>query len=464
MEKRGYNHIILISLDSLRLDAISSLCKTKFIKKYSSSKSYNTSILDDIIKNGTVFLNCISAAPYTSASHAAYFTGCWPRNNGIYEFYNRKIQRKTIFEIAKGQGFTTIFQTDFPIILGKTLGLTNGVDNYFIEEEHKALNYLIKNKNKKTLSFIHFAGIHYPYGFHKLKFGGENYLNKVKLLEKEFGLNALCEPKDILDEAIRDKRDKDLLFRYKQIIEFLYSSSNYTRLYNLYLEGIEFFLKNRLNKFIKELIDFVDKENALLVIFSDHGENWDKDSKGHSNTISDAALRVPLIFYGNNIPKNKKIKELVRTIDLFPTVCKLANLKHEPVDGSSINLFNKNEETKRYAIAQVWRVGDKTKVYNHQKQMMEGNKYVKPLKTTLEKEALYLDKYILNRFHVKDSSSDKFYINNPPKTRLIHKKPTKINQINRLLLDYNKINKKNGKISSIRKEIAEGLNLLGYRV
>ena len=464
MEKRGYNHIILISLDSLRLDAISSLCKTKFIKKYSSSKSYNTSILDDIIKNGTVFLNCISAAPYTSASHAAYFTGCWPRNNGIYEFYNRKIQKKTIFEIAKGQGFTTIFQTDFPIILGKTLGLTNGVDNYFIEEEHSALNHLIKNKTKKTLSFFHFAGIHYPYGFHKLKFGGENYLNKVKLLEKEFSLNSLCEPKDILDEAIRDKKDKDLLFRYKQIIEFLYSSSNYSRLYNLYLEGIEFFLKNRFNKFIKEVIDFVDKENALLVIFSDHGENWDKSSKGHSNTISDAVLRVPLIFYGRNIPSNKRINKLVRTIDLFPTICKLADLKHAHIDGSPINSFDKNEETKRHAIAQVWRVGDKTKVYNHQKQMMESNKYVKPLKTTLEKEALYLDKYILNRFHFKDFSHDKFYINNPPKIKLIPKKPTKINQINKLLSDYNKINKKNGKINSIRKEIAEGLNLLGYRI
>ena len=83
-----------------------------------------------MLKAGTYYNNCFSAAPYTSASHAAYFTGLWPRHNGIYEFFNRKLIASTIFEHAKNQGYITIFQTDFPVILGKYLGFTTGIDHF----------------------------------------------------------------------------------------------------------------------------------------------------------------------------------------------------------------------------------------------------------------------------------------------------------------------------------------------
>jgi len=189
----NFQHIILVSLDTLRADCIKEISSDDFLKRF-SPRNYSTQSLDWLIRNGTFFARTISAAPYTTASHAAYFTGCWPKNNRVYEFYNRKLAKPTIFEMSKKNERTTIFQTDFPIILGQNIGFTKGVDHYYVENESQAFNTLLSHKKRKTLSFFHFGGIHYPYGFHKTKFAKNDYMYKVKTLEKKFSLDEKISP------------------------------------------------------------------------------------------------------------------------------------------------------------------------------------------------------------------------------------------------------------------------------
>src|SRR5690606_8582932 len=116
---------------------------------------------------------------YTTASHASVFTGLFPLRHGLYEYYNSKIDQKTVFEYAKDHGRKVTFKTDFPIILGKPLGFTRGVDKYIVEDDEECLTELEKNKYDHTLDFIHFGGIHYPYGFHTLQIAGDDYRQKV---------------------------------------------------------------------------------------------------------------------------------------------------------------------------------------------------------------------------------------------------------------------------------------------
>lgn len=92
-----FQHVILISLDSLRFDCIQG--ESKYI--------------DKMFNNGTFFNRCITAAPYTTAAHAAYFTGCWPRNNNVYEFFNRSITKPTLFELAKKTVTKQFFKPTF---------------------------------------------------------------------------------------------------------------------------------------------------------------------------------------------------------------------------------------------------------------------------------------------------------------------------------------------------------------
>lgn len=452
-------HVVLVSIDTLRADCINASPRAKgYLNQYKTKISLKTESLDEIIKSGLYFNNCFSAAPYTSASHAAYFTGMWPLHNGVYEFFNRKLSKPTIFEYAKAKGYTTIFQTDFPVILGNSLGFTKDIDHYFIEDENKAFKKLIENSKSNTLSFFHFGGVHYPYGFHTLKFGGKNYVNKVTSLEKKYNISSKDRYKlqDILDETFRNKIDTEFLLRYKYIIEKLYKQGMYNDLLELYLEGINYFLEHRFKKFISDVKNFVDKNNAILFIFSDHGEEWDVHSEGHHNTLSENVLRVPLIVYGKQVyPRIEK--NLVRTIDLAPTIIDLLprSIKTN-MDGFKLNIFDSNRSVNKakYAISQVYTsIATKKQIANYQNISIKKNKPVKPLNTYLSGEAI--------------RTKDRRYVVYYQKNGSLIREETlgNVTKLKKILVNYNasRITKKN-KLSNIELKIKNELKNLGYRV
>lgn len=464
---KKYSHIILVSIDTLRADCLSASPRAKdYLSKYKTNISPKTNSLDKILNSGLYYNNCFSAAPYTSASHAAYFTGMWPLHNGVYEFFNRKINKPTIFEYAKKRGYKTIFQTDFPVILGPYLGFDKGVNHYFVENETKALKALFKNGNNKTLSFFHFGGVHYPYGFHTLKFGGKEYLRKVKFLEKKYNISRKEREKldDVLDETYRSKRDISLLLRYKYIIEKLYNNKHYDKLFALYLEGINFFFKYRFDKFLKELKTFVDKNNAILFIFSDHGEEWDKNSHGHHDSLSDNVLRVPLIVYGKGVKPGIK-EELIRTIDLAPTLVSLFQDESEKIkmDGLKLNLFDSNTNDsldEKFALAQIWpAIATRRDLANYQNEAIKHKKLATPLNTYLSSEVIRNSDGKLAKYYTESGQryKEEFF----PKDM---KKGVR-SKLKRKLNEYNSSRQaKKYKISKIELKIRNELNNLGYKV
>lgn len=467
VKAKKFQHLILVSIDTLRADCINASPISKsYQKQYKTNIVLDTRVLDKILKSSIYFNNCFSVAPYTSAAHAAYFTGMWPAHNGIYEFFNRKLIKPTIFQLAKDKGYTTIFQTDFPVILGPYLGITKGVDNYFIEDEVKAFDKLQKNKNKKTLSFFHFGGVHYPYGFHTLKFGGEYYIKKVHSLEKKYGIlhDEIKALNDILDETFRQKKDTRYLLRYKLIIEKLYKDRKYDDLFNLYLEGINFFFKNRFNSFIKNVKKFADENNALLFIFSDHGEEWNDLSEGHHNSSSDNVLRVPLMVYGKGVSPRIE-NALIRTIDLAPTLTKLFLDGDNKVvmDGSELNLFNPRvkEKDRKYCISQVWMsIASKKQIAEYQNKRIKKNKFVKPLKTYLFSEVIRCREGKLTIIHGEDGSVLK------KEAVVKNNKDLKTQKkLERILKKYDDqyFNQKKS-LKGIEENIKNELNNLGYRI
>ena len=458
-----YQHVVMISLDSLRSDCISGI-SSGFCGK---PLFFKTSAIDRLIKEGTCLRNCISAAPYTSASHAAYFTGCWPRKNGVYEFFNRTLGKPTIFQLAKKENIKTVFQTDFPIILGSSLGFDRGVDHYFIESEEKAFKCVIKNSKEKTISFFHFGGIHYPYGFHKLKFAPKDFPEKVDSLERSLGLKRAKDQADMLDESFRNSRDKDFLLRYKNIIDHLWANKRYDELHRLYGEGIDYFFKHRFNKFIQKVTDFIDKNNGLLILFADHGEEWSAESRGHSNSISDNVLRVPVIFYGKGVKKNVLVTELARTIDVTPTISKYFLAKENHFDGLPIDLASPSALGKRAALAQVWRVGNRSKVYTHQQKILKKGKMIRPLATKLEKEAYYEGEFAITREYSGDKSlvRERLFRNTGRKLVLSPKNKKISVRFGSELQKYNSLKpKKAGRLTKVAESIAEDLQSLGYSV
>jgi choline-sulfatase len=351
---KTYDKIIWISLDTLRADCIN-FNKTKlYPREYKIKTKLKNSKLDELFSKGCFFNNAISVTPYTSASHAAYFTGLWPKNNGVYDQFNSKLKVKNIFQTAKKNGFSTLFKTDFPFVLGKYLNLIKGVDDYLIEDNEKFLKKL--KTNKKTFSFIHFGQIHYPYGFHNLEFGGKDYINKVNELEKKYDIDSKkINLEDMAVETFRSKKDLELLYKYKKIIAKLYSSKKDDDLFNLYLEGINYFHEKLFNSFLEKLLNQVEKENYLLIISADHGEAWNKETYGHHNSLDEGVIRVPILFYAKDI-KPKIYSNRIRTIDVVPTLNELLFENKEKCDGKTLAsiIYKNKKEKNRLAFSAVW--------------------------------------------------------------------------------------------------------------
>ncbi len=67
------------------------------------------------------------------------------------------------------------------------------------------------------------------------------------------------------------------------------------------------------------------QSNTIIAVIGDHGELFFEHGRiGHSGMPHEPVLHVPLILHGPGIPSGKRIKRLVRSIDLYPTLAALA--------------------------------------------------------------------------------------------------------------------------------------------
>ena len=78
--------------------------------------------------------------------------------------------------------------------------------------------------------------------------------------------------------------------------------------------------------------------NTIIVFTSDHGEAFGEHNNILHNDLYTETLRVPLILvYPKGLPQNKKVSQLVRLIDIMPTILELVGIKIDnPMQGSSL--------------------------------------------------------------------------------------------------------------------------------
>ncbi|MEM9159642.1 MAG: sulfatase [Verrucomicrobiota bacterium] len=81
---------------------------------------------------------------------------------------------------------------------------------------------------------------------------------------------------------------------------------------------------------IGKLIDSLQKnrllENTLIVLWSDHGFHLGENESFGKHTCFEAATRAPLIVVDSRLQKAQVCDSLVEFVDIFPTLCELANV------------------------------------------------------------------------------------------------------------------------------------------
>jgi arylsulfatase A-like enzyme len=308
------SNILLIILDTVRAQSLS-------LHGYARP---TTPQLDRLAENGVMFERALSTSPWTLPSHASMFTGRFP--NELFTEFQQPLDSTypTLAEVFSRRGFLTagfsanlgygsyetglnrgfIHYEDYPITLGQTLmssslyrTITNSnnlvrvvgaTPNRKSAEEINGdfLSWLSHKDERPFFAFLNYFDAHMPY-------------RPPESFDPKFG------PRETQLDA------------YESCIA--------------YLDGQIGLLVDELNN--RGLL-----ENTLVIITSDHGEQFGEHNLfGHGNSVYLSVLHVPLlIIFPSRVPAGKKVREMVTLRDIPATVVDLVKLNDAHFPGTSL--------------------------------------------------------------------------------------------------------------------------------
>ena len=291
-------HVVLITVDTLRADHLSSY----------GYHLKTSPVMDQLAEDGVRFDRAYSAIPMTGPSHFSMFTGRYPQEHGARingVSLPDKSKWLTVPQVLRRFGYTSgAFVSAWPLI-GRLTKLDRHFDHYHDEEMERsyqlvhsmrwaedvtrpALRWLDEHKDEQNLFlWVHYFDPHEPYN-----------------LRKDF-----ADP-----EQIREPHP-GLLPKNKEI-------ANRVRKYDSEIGYAD--------RHIGRLLDRIDKlgmrDNTLVVLLSDHGEGLGEQGfVGHGKWLYESTVRVPWIMrMPGTIKPGTVIAENVSIMDLAPTMLDLA--------------------------------------------------------------------------------------------------------------------------------------------
>lgn len=111
-----------------------------------------------------------------------------------------------------------------------------------------------------------------------------------------------------------------------------------------YLASISF-VDTCVGEMMQALENGPNKDNTYVILFSDHGFHLGEKQHWAKRTLWEETTRVPFLISGPGIQPNQECTKPVGMIDIYPTLCDLAKIKHhENLEGHSLLPLLKNPE------------------------------------------------------------------------------------------------------------------------
>jgi arylsulfatase A-like enzyme len=310
----GFKNVVLIAVDTLRADHVS--C-------YGYEKG-TTPCIDKLASEGARFSCCVSQAPWTLPSFATVFTSQYPSQHGAQINRNlrnlaknepRKLNNAvTLTGILKSQGFWTCGYASNPFT---GLGIDSDFDCFIYrwggahEISDEGIKFLHGHSKKRFFIYLHYNDPH------------EHHL----LVPAPY--TQLFIRKKILNDLASGK----MTLTYESIFPNVK--------YELYDAQVSF-ADSQIGRFLEELRSLGLWKRTLIVLLSDHGEEFldhEEISKkygfdprgiygfGHGQSLYHELLNVPLIMAGGAIPRGKVVEGEARLIDVMPTILDYLKVK-----------------------------------------------------------------------------------------------------------------------------------------
>ncbi len=298
-------NILLIVIDCLRPDHLG--C-------YGYGRNTSPAI-DSLAARGALFKNAYSNAPWTKPSVATIFTSLYPNDHNVVNSSSAMPDGiLTMAEILKNSGYNTFFFNGGNAFLKKKFNFDQGFETCTFRD-HKTTNAdaitddflaYIQSLNKKNFfAYLHYMDAHAPYTKNDF-----NYLFTRTI-------NNRFQPGD---------RNGGLKYAKVLTLQNRLSDADKRYIVSLY-DGQIRFIDENINRIFKFLKQSNLLKNTVIIITSDHGEEfWEHDNFEHGHSLYNELLKVPLIIFGSKIQQGV-ITDNVRLIDLLPTVMQICNIK-----------------------------------------------------------------------------------------------------------------------------------------
>ena len=327
-------NIFLLTIDSVREDRF-----------YGKKKTAVTPNFDYILKNGVYCEQNIATSDQTGTSLASIFTGKYPMNSEVTQF-NFNFEFTTFFDDLKKHGYkllscvhdlsifkkiTKNFDENMEYIYGGTTTyphLDNELGNKILEK------FLNKNQNEPWMFFSHLLDLKDPVVWSKQfddeKFGETAYDRNLSALDVWIGkFLEKIDLKNTLFVITADHGEyiipelNDLEKSVRRVSEFGKKSK--------VLESIgkkPFSLSLKVARKIKK------KKMGNLQSSDERNFHLSRASL----ELFDDLVKVPLLFIGYGIKKQRNISTQTRHVDIFPTIFDIINqeITDTSIDGISL--------------------------------------------------------------------------------------------------------------------------------
>ncbi len=276
MPRRRRQDVILITVDTLRYDALSA-----------HGGQASTPNLDALLARGRSFENAWSQFPSTRYAVASFLAGQYPTSVSLKN-EEPESQGANLPQSLKEKGFLTYALTSFP-------------KNLFALDR--------KHLERGFVSFVNDSGDRLRKSPRVIERAMAAFRDRPQDDRPIFLWLHLFDPHGPPTDRDGLGEDATLRQRYDREVEFADAS-------------------------LGLFIDFVDKElsNPLLIVHSDHGEEFqDHGGVGHNSSLYEEQIHVPFAFVGEGI-KPGSCSTPVELIDLPSTIREIVGLPRESDD------------------------------------------------------------------------------------------------------------------------------------
>ena len=290
--------VVLIGIDTLRADATS-------LYGPSLHGRDTTPNLRKLAERGVLFRNAVSQAPWTMPAFGAIHTGRYPHEHGGYSLSGALRDSEVLLAEALAEaGYATRAVVSHTYV-GPQRGFAQGFERYDASNAlgHRAITSkdvtdialgMLKARDERPLFlFAHYFDAHYEY---------------MDQPESDFG--------DAYQGWLRHENDYENLLKNRQMV----SAEENRWLVDLYEEEIAH-IDRELGRLIEALEQSGRMDKTLIVVVADHGEEFlDHGSYGHTSTLWQEQLHVPLLVVPPGSKRPTRIDGVVETRTVFGTV------------------------------------------------------------------------------------------------------------------------------------------------